>query len=131
MKGQISLDFIFAIVLAILVGSTFLYLLTGIIDSQEKIAIHEELQRTALDISTTALTSQSLKDTNFYLEIALTSINYKQKVGYPQVRFDTNMLIVSETLTGETLSAQELTYLPSVIIVEMNQTKNSVVIRHA
>lgn len=129
LRGQISIDLIFTVLLAIIITGSLVSVLGNIADTQEKVLIKQELNKTALDISVATLQAQALKDSNFIIELQIQPIFYKNKIGYPLVSVESDKIIVTENLTGQTILSEEITPLPLWISVTSTNTK--VVIKNA
>ncbi len=128
-KGQISIDLIM-IILVIVVALGGLTMITASLSTtQEKINIHQELERSALKISNAIIYAKTLDGTTFEIIINLPKIRYKKLSGNQLVSVTENEVTITETISGENITVVEKTNKPDWMQVTTTQTQ--VVIQNA
>lgn len=129
LRGQISIDLIIVILVIVVVLGGLTSVITSISQTQEKIIIREEIDRSATNISNAIIYAKSLEGTNFEITINLPKINYGKQTGNQLLSITEEEVVLTENITGENITVIEKTAKPSWIETSIMSTQ--VVIRNA
>jgi hypothetical protein len=136
-KGQISIDLLLTLILALAVITSMSYMLTEIKNTHEENTARNSLfvltQKTASLINAT----NTLNDTNYSIQIKLDKITYTNKEGtviniYPTVTIDPDSgeLILSAKINEKTVNFNAKIYLPGGTRIDTAQANGTISITH-
>jgi hypothetical protein len=139
-KGQISFDLLITLIVVVIVVSAFTQIISSIKTNQEIVLLEDQLKTIAEKTANTITATQTISDTNFYIEIKISKINYGDEKGanqttYPKIIItDQNKLTLYTNLSnGQRLDANAYFYTPSnvQIITNAASTTGILVIKSA
>jgi len=94
-KGQISIDLLITLIVVIMIIAAFTVILNGYKSGQEQIFLENQMDKISYDLASFITSSQSISDTNFIAEIMIPNVQYENTSRTPQVRVDTDEIVVS------------------------------------
>jgi uncharacterized membrane-anchored protein YhcB (DUF1043 family) len=92
-KGQISLDLIITLIVAIIIISVFATLTITMRENQQEINLQNQLRKSGSELSSLITSLQSLSDTNFEFQINFKEISQGYRTDFPRIEIDGNLLI--------------------------------------
>jgi hypothetical protein len=122
-KGQLSLDLILTMIVALIIISAFLVIINDFKSNQEIRLAKEQLDLIGQNTATLISTTQTISDTKFLIETTLPQIKYTDANGntignYPKVKFaDENTLNLAILLNGKIMDSNfKISKSPSTIL---------------
>ncbi|MFA5357395.1 MAG: hypothetical protein WC308_00515 [archaeon] len=130
-KGQVSMDFMIAALIAIITIGSFLIVVENFRDDYEKMFVQNQLKQISSKISSFATSSQGMNGTQFRVETRLPKVIYKNSTILPTIKFndahtnvDVNVTITTASSEGsksEILSSTAYFTIPENANIDINQ----------
>jgi len=95
MKGQISLDLIFTLIVVLMFISATMILAENIRHGHEESLLKNQLRIIGSNYSSFITKTQAITDTQFITKLKLDVINYQGKKYTPDLNFEDNLLIIT------------------------------------
>ena len=94
MKGQISLDLIFTLIVVLMFISSTVILAENVRQGHEEALLKNQLRIIGSNYSSFITKTQAITDTTFTTKLKLDTINYQGKNYIPNLNFENNLLII-------------------------------------
>ena len=131
-KGQISLDLMLTLIIALIIIASFSYIITNYNSGKEKMLTENQLKMTSSKTAALITTTQALYDTNFAISEKISKIKFVDSNGnnlqiYPKITInsDKNTLSASIQLNGETISYDNNFYASGGTIIDTAEVETS------
>jgi len=113
-KGQISIDLLITLVVAIIVIVSITAFFSNYSANQEKMLLQNQLDMTASKISAFITSSQAMNGTTFTAKMPIEQISYAGERFYPTIAIqsDENKAVISESKSGLNLRTESYYYAP-------------------
>ncbi|MFA5763768.1 MAG: hypothetical protein WC915_03060 [archaeon] len=95
MKGQISLDLIFILIVVLMFISSTVLLAETARNNQEEALLKNQLRIIGINYSSFITKAQAISDTSFIAKLKLDRINYQGKRYTPKLNFEDNLLTIT------------------------------------
>ncbi|MFA5125580.1 MAG: hypothetical protein WC462_01075 [archaeon] len=142
-KAQISLDLLLTLIIAIIIISSFNGLTENFRIDKEKMLVEQQLNDITLKTASVITSTQSLADTNFYIELAINKIQYVDEKGnthniYPDIVYmpDDKKLALSTVISTKygSIDINSFAYISKTSNTDINtipiRTKGFMVIKN-
>ncbi len=107
-KGQISIDLIFALIVALIASGSFILISDSFKESNSKMMLENQLSAEATNIATFITSSNVMSGTTFIAEKSIGTVFYKGQVFHPDVNIlaDLNKVVVSTKTEDLTITKE-------------------------
>jgi hypothetical protein len=125
MKGQISLDLIFTLIVVLMFISSTVILAENVRQGHEEALLKNQLRIVGSNYASFITKAQAITDTTFITKLKLDTINYQGKKYTPDLNFENNLLIITIEDSGQS----EETYFSRGEGITIFQENNYLVIK--
>lgn len=92
-KGQISIDLLITLIVAIMIIGAFTIILTGFQNEQENFYLRNQLRTQSEQTAAFITSTRALSDTTFTTKLNISQVVYKNNKLTPLVRVDQNKIV--------------------------------------
>lgn len=103
-KGQISIDLIFAVIIALITIVSMGTILDSFNKNQQRMVIENEIRLSATGLTSLITSSQAIADMNFYSVVPLERVYYNGTESYPTATIDLDKNILTLTVSNNQIN---------------------------